>query len=342
MVTFSPFNRRGRGRAFKRAGARKRRFCVDLAVIAAAWALASCAVTGTGTVNDTAAQRELLQPWIELTGAGLGTSPGLPGFAGGGHVVLRQPTAISARGNDVYLVDAGLRRIFRYGRAEQTLAPFTNLSAGAGTSVYAAPDLSVYVTDPARSQVLRFAWDGAPLPPLNSPGNLVRPIAVTVDEGSGQVLVADGLYDRIIVFNNLGRPLSVIKPQQVRAIAAMAQGPDGIYVVDRLARQVVVLGRDGGDYRYAFGAGSLADPNAIAVARGNLVFVGDNFDQTVKVFRSGRLVAQVGGAGVAPGRFNGIAGLAADGGLLYVADSLNARVQIMLITPQALDFRRGE
>lgn len=340
MVTLSSFNLRRRGRAFKLARALKRCCCVNLVVAATTLALTSCA----GTAGDTAARRELLQPWIELTGASLGASSGLPGFAAGagaGYGVLRQPTAISARGNDVYLLDAGLRRIFRYDRARQTLTPFTSLSASAGMSVYAAPDLSVYVTDPARGQVLHFDWDGAPLPALSSPGNLGRPIAVTVDEGSGQVLVADALYDQIVVFNSLGRPLSVIKPQRVRAIAAMALGPDGIYVADRLARQVVVVGRDGA-YRYAFGAGSLAGPNAIAVDRGNLAFVADNFDQTVKVYRDGKLVATAGGAGAAPGRFNGIAGLAVDGGLLYVADSLNARVQIMLITPQALDTRKGE
>ncbi|MHB1291045.1 MAG: NHL repeat-containing protein [Sulfuricella sp.] len=317
----------------------KRHFFVKLGVIAALM-LTGCASTGVVSAG-TQAHRELLQPWIDLTGANSGALGGLPSAAqrgGAGYVTLRHPTAVSARGNDVYLVDAGLRRIFRYGRAEQTLAPFTSLAADAGMSIYAAPDLSVYITDPARGQVLHFAWDGAPLPPLSSPGNLGRPIAVTWDEGSGQLLVADGLYDQIVAFNNLGRPLSVIKPQRVRAIAAMAQGPDGIYVVDRLARQVVVLGPDGA-YRYAFGAGTLADPKAIAVDRGNLVFVGDNFDQTVKVYRGGQLVATAGGAGAAPGRFNGIAGLAVDGGLLYAADSLNARVQIMLITPQALDTK---
>ncbi len=317
----------------------KRHFFVKLGVIAVLM-LTGCASTGIFSAG-TSARDELLQPWIDLTGANSGALRGLPDVArhgGSGYVTLRHPTAVSARGNDVYLVDAGLRRVLRYGRAEQTLAPFTSLAADAGMSVYAAPDMSVYVTDPARGQVLHFAWDGTPLPPLISPGNLGRPISITVDESSGQLLVADALYDQIVAFNNLGRALSVIKPQRVRAITAMAQGPDGIYVVDRLARQVVVLGRDG-SYRYAFGAGTLADPKAIAADRGNLVFVGDNFDQTVKVYRSGRLVATAGGAGAAPGRFNGIAGLAVDGGLLYVADSLNARVQIMLIAPQALDTK---
>jgi len=343
MVSISCFKQKWRERVFKLAAMLKRRFSISLAV--AALALVGCTATGPapvpGTVGDATARRELLQPWIELTGANLGASLAPPGIAGGsGYVRLRQPTSISARGNDIYLLDVGLQRIFRYDRAQQTLTPFTSVTPDAEMSVYAAPDLSVYVTDPAHNQVLHFAWDGTPLPPLSSPGNLARPIAVTVDEGSGQVLVADGLYDRIISFNNLGRPLSVIKPQGVQAIAAMAQGPDGLFVVDRIARQVVVVGHDG-IYRYAFGAGSLTGPNAIAVSRGNLVFVADNFDQHIKVYRGGKLVATVGGMGAAPGRFNGIAGLAVDAGLLYVADSLNARVQIMLITPQALGTGKG-
>lgn len=338
MVTISFLKRMGWRRTFRRDGPRTPRF--RLAFVIAALALAGC-MAGAGTAGDAAARWELLRPWIDLTGASVGASLG-PGFGeGAGYVVLRQPTAVSARGNDVYLVDAAQRRVFRYDRARQTLAPFTSLSAGAEMSVYAAPDMSVYVTDPARGQVLHFAWGGTPLASLGSPGDLGRPIAVAVDEGSGQVLVADGLYDQIIAFNSLGRRLFIIKPQGVRAIAAMALGPDGIYVADPLARQVVVVGRDGA-YRYAFGAGTLAGPNAIAVDRGNLAFVADNFDQTVKVYRDGKWVATAGGVGAAPGRFNGIAGLAVDGGLLYAADSLNARVQIMLITPQALDAEKGE
>lgn len=307
----------------------KRRFCAGLGIVAALM-LSGCATSAT--MPNPAARGELLRPLTDLTGA----KPGA--LSGGtderdGYIRLRYPTAVSARGNDVYLVDAGLRRIFRYDRAQQTLARFTTLAPDAGTSVYVAPDLSVYVIDPAREQVLHFTRDGIPLPSLSSTGNLARPVSVAAEEGGGRVLVADGLYDQIVVFNSLGRPLSVIKPQQVRAVTAMALGPDGIYVVDRLARQVVVLGRDG-TFRHAFGAGDLSEPDAIAVSRDNLVFVGDNFNRAVKVYRDSLLVAKAGGAGAAPGSFSGIAGLAVDGSLLYVTDSQNARVQIMLITPR--------
>lgn len=301
----------------------KLRICAGLG-IAAALMLSGCATPATAT-----ALGELLRPLTELAGARPGALSGSAAERDG-YIRLRYPTAVSARGNDVYLVDAGLRRIFRYDSAQQTLARFTTLTPDAGTSVYAAPDLSVYVIDPARGQVLHFTRGGIPLPSLSSTGNLARPVSVAADEGGGRVLVACGLYDQIVVFNSLGRPLSVIKPQQVRAVAAIALGPDGIYVVDRLARQVVVLERDGA-FRHAFGAGELIEPGAIAVSRDNLVFVGDNFDHTVKVYRDGLLVSKAGGAGAAPDSFSGIAGLAVDGSLLYVTDSQNARVQIMLI-----------
>lgn len=156
---------------------------------------------------------------------------------GAGYITLLHPAAMSAQGNDIYLLDTGLRRIFRYDRGQQTMTPFaTILSAEAGISIYAAPDLSVYLPDPARGQVLHFARDGTPLPPLISRGNQARPVSVTVNERTGQVLVADGLYDQIITFNSLGTTLNVIKPQHVLNIAAMAAGLDRIYVVDRLAK----------------------------------------------------------------------------------------------------------
>ena len=317
--------------------------------IVAAWMLGGCASDFPGM----AMQRAVLEPWTDITGAQTGVSPfGQPApmsRPGTGYITLLRPTAMSAQGNDVYLLDAGLRRIFRYDRGLQTLTPFApTLPAVTGMSIYAAPDTSVYITDPARRQVLHFARDGTPLPPLISPGNLARPVSVTVDASNGQILVADGLYDQIIVFNSLGTVLNIIKPQHVLTIAAMAAGPDGLYVVDRLAKQMVVVGWDG-RFRYAFGADTMSEPGSIAVSRDNLVFISDNFEHLIKVYRrtvntrpmttgeNALLVAKIGGVGVAPGSFNGIAGLAVADDFLFVSDSLNGRVQIMMINPSALD-----
>lgn len=304
----------------------KLRCCAGLSIVAALM-LVGCATSET--MPNPAARGELLLPLPDLTGARSGTLLG--GMADhGSYVQLRHPVAVSARNNDVYLVDTGLHRILRYDHNQQTLANFTNLTPSAGASIYAATDMSVYVADPKSGQVLHFGWDGTQLQSFSAPGHLVHPISVTAEEGGGRVLVADGLYDQILVFNSLGMPLNVIKSQQVRAIAAIAPGPDGIYVVDRLARRVVVLGWNG-EFRYAFGAGDLSNPGAIAVSRDNLVFVGDNFDHAVKVYRDSLLVHKIGSAGAGPDNFSSIGGLAVDGNLLYITDSQNARVQIRLI-----------
>lgn len=296
---------------------------------------------------DMAMQRKVLEPRTEITGAQTGMSP-LDKLApmkpaGAGYITLVRPASLSIQGNYLFLLDAGLRRVFRYDRGQQTLAPFTRTSRSeAGISIHAAPGTSVYVTDPAREQVLHFTWDGTPLPPLISHGKLARPVPVTVDASNGQVLVADGLNDQIVILDGLGKAIGIIKPQHVLNIAAMVSGPDGLCVVDRLAKQVVVLGRDG-RFLYAFGADPTSEPCSIAVSHDNLVLVSDNFEHVIKVCRvqrtgnitgvladvsgqSGRMasssarrpievgedaltVVRIGSIGVAPGSFNGIAGL---------------------------------
>lgn len=319
----------------------------------AALSLSACTLSSTppNPTSLAASRHALLQPWMDVTGAQLGTSQlGPPGVT---RINLRRPTAISVRNNDIYVIDAGLERIFRYNRDQQTLLPYTNLAAYAGMTILAAPDRSVYIADPRRAELMHFAWDGTQLPSFVSPGNLARPVAVAVDERSGQILVADGLHNQFIIFSSLGMTLSVVKPAQALAIAGMASGPDGIYVTDRVTRRVVVLKWDG-SYLYELGvkqAGdslgdSLGDPGAIAVSEDNLVFVGDNFDRTIKVYQgkiyrrsdsaepaekgASHLVTKVGGEGAAFGNFSDIGGLAVDGNMLYVTDSLNARLHIML------------
>jgi hypothetical protein len=55
------------------------------------------------------------------------------------------------------------------------------------------------------------------------------------------------------------------------------------------------------------------------------------------VFRGGKLLASFGGKGNGPGRFGRIESMALDGNLLYVADSLNARVEVLLVAPPSMD-----
>lgn len=319
---------------FMQSDAKRLRYWLGRSSIVAALALTGC-VNG---LSGVAGQRELLQPWIEVNGAQISKRSGVLNTD---YVVLGRPASISVSGDELYLIDAGLRRIFRYDRIRQTLAPFAeNVPVEAGMNILAAEDLSVYITSPSSGKILHFTRDGFPLPSFASPGNLARPISVALDERSGRVLAVDGLYNQLVIFNAAGGVLGIIKLPHVQSISAVASGPDGIYAIDRIARQVVVMGWDG-RVHYVFGKDSASQPGSIAVSRDNLVFLGDDFDNTVRVYSlhesKAALVGKIGGTDSVTAQYNGIGGLAVGDDMLYVADSLNARIQTLLINRNAIN-----
>ncbi len=294
----------------------------------ASWLCAS-ALAQTGSDNGN--KRPLLTPAATLTGAfiegalaPLSALPRNPGFSG--HLSWQWPTAVAARGNYIYVVDGGRRQIFRYDLAMQTMRPFADYEAGAVSGIAVARDLSLFVADADARQVLHFAFDGRLLQKFSNDMELTRPVAVLPDERSANVLVADNLRSHVVVFNSLGRVISALRPTAARSIEAMAQGPDGLYLVDRVNRQIVVIGLDGAE-RYVLGKDTLKMPGAIAVDQFNRVFVSDTFDNTIKVYEREQLLATLGGAGVSLASFNRITSLSVDQNMLYVVDGLNARIR---------------
>lgn len=286
---------------------------------------------------DDAGRQSLLTHWSTLTGARVSARPDplsgtaqRPDFSGNLQWIF--PTAVAASGNYVYVADGGRRQIFRYDTNQQSMTPFAGYAGGAMGNIAVASDLSLYVADINSQKVLHFSSDGRLLRTFDNALELVRPVAVLVDASNGQVLVADSLRNHVVIFNSLGRVLSVLRSDEGRSIEAMAGGPDGLYLVDRAGRKIVVIGRDGRD-RYTLGHGTLKLPGAIAVDRFNRVFVSDSFDNAIKVFEDGHVVTSFAGGGAVPAGFNRITGLWLEQNMLYVADSLNARIQIFRIAP---------
>lgn len=277
------------------------------------------------------AAKPLVSHWQTLTGAMFGAAPGfspsgIPRPPAPLNVQFLSPIAVAAKNGIIYVVDLGHRQIFRYDPARMAMARFSDHVVSAGETLAVGNDLSLYVADQASGRVLHIGWDGRRLPDIGHESALRQPASVVLDATGGRVYVADSLYNHVAVFSNLGHAITTLRSDETRGIESMASGPDGLYLVDRLSRQVVVLGLDGVD-RYAFGSDTLKQPRAIVVDRFNRVFVSDDFDNTIKVFEEGELVASLGGNGASPGKFNRITHLSLDRNTLYVADSLNARIQ---------------
>jgi len=259
------------------------------------------------------------------------------------EVVLRQPVAVGGVDNILYIVDATLKIVFQYDLTTKLFRPIREVAThfvGDPGSIYVAKDHSFYIVDTLGKQVLHFAEDGNLLNRFQDLANLSRPMDVVVDELTGNVFVADGSFSHVVVFNSFGRTTRALGrrgsgPGRFRAITALAVGSDGLYIFDRLETPPVQVLTWDGTFRYSFGEDALIYPIAAAVDRDQRVYVSDQSDDTLRIFQDGKLLMTFGGAGSAPGRFRTASGLWVNGDRLYVADSLNRRVQILRINPNA-------
>ncbi len=253
-----------------------------------------------------------------------------PEFAG--YVTWTSITAVGSRGTFLYVFDSGRQQIFRYDLVRQTMTAFAPSPGARVTALAVGPDLSVYAADSGARKVLHFARDGRLLRTFSNPRELAQPVALAFDETSGNLWVADALFKHVAVFNSLGLLTDLITPSDARSIAAMARGPQGLYLVDRIDRKIVVIGRDEQEHP-GFGTDSLQDPAAIAVDQYGRVFVADNFYRSIRIYKEGQLIGSVGPEGPAPVMFGRIGGLWLEGNTLYAADSLNGRVQSFAVAP---------
>ena len=316
---------------------------------AGAWAASMLGACADGSVAVLARQPgseggALLTPWLSLNG-GWAVDPKDPlrrAPGGGQRVNFVQPCGVAARGLVLLVADAGARMLWRLDRAQDTLTallPFTGGVPDHGASLQLGDDLSAWVALPAEHAVVQLDPRGRVVRRFRDEANAVRPVAVALPDARGEVLVGDAATAQVVVFDPLGRARRLFGSaagNTLQSIAAMSLGPLGLYVLDRVAQQVVVFGPRA-EVIELIGENQLVRPRALAVDRSGRVFVSDDVDQRIRVFRGGRLLASFGGMGPGPSRFGRIEAMAVDGNLLYVADSLNARVQVLLIAPPSME-----
>lgn len=258
------------------------------------------------------------------------------------EITFQQPVAVGGIDGLLYIVDAGPKVVYKYDLVTNEIEAVKDIAihfSGTPGNIYVAKDRSFYIVDSIGRQVLHFSEDGDLRTKFQDLANLSRPMDVLVNEQTGDVLVADGSFSHIVVFNSFGKAINAIGrrgtgPGRFRAMTFMTTGADGLYVLDRLELPVQVIDWQG-NYRYSFGENELLFPNAIAVDKYQRVYISDRSTNTIQVYQNAQLIMTFGGGGSAPGRFRLITGMWLNGNLLYVADSLNRRVQVLRINPSA-------
>ena len=290
---------------------------------------------------------ELLSPESII----MGGSRSLGGYAGQfqrmmigneDEIKLIEPVAVGGVEGLLYIVDAGAKTVYKYDLSIDEIAPVKDIAVhfkGNMGNIYVAKDRSFYIVDSIGKQVLHFSEMGELKTQFQDYANLSRPIDVLVDEENGDVMVADGSFSHIVIFNALGKTVKAIGqrgtgPGRFRAITSITRGEDGLFLLDRLELPAQVISLDG-QYQYSFGEDDLIFPTSIAIDQDQRVYISDRSDNSIRVYQNGQLLMKFGGGGSAPGRFRIITGLWVSGNLLYVADSLNGRVQVLRINPNA-------
>lgn len=324
-----------------------RRHTLIVSFALSAWALAGCAwveksfapheaATSAASAAVPGEKNELgiLFPLETIRGGLTGNA-----FTGAADTRFRRPNAVAARDQILYIVDAGLALVFEYDRMSARLKVLTDLKgmiAGDAADIYVANDRSFYIADTLGGRVLHFSANGRLQRTIMDDQNLRRPVAISVDEANGDVYVADGGLDHILVFNSGGKLFRAVGSRgddegEFRDITGMVRDRNGNFLVTtRLGYRAQTMDNEG-RFLYQFDKDTLVFPNAIAVDQDGRTFVSDFIDNSIKIFEEGHLVAVEGGSGVAPGRFKGITDLWVDGGFLYAADSLNGRIQVFRI-----------
>lgn len=296
-------------------------------------------VVATVRECDADSAKTPLAKWSSLSGSLLVRQTGLP--AGSGlnrkRIELATPVAVAALANTLYIADAGQRAILRFDRGTQTVALFARVpDMNMRSGLYVDRAYTVYLADPASASVTVFDIDGNPLQSYRNATGMPQPVAVASSVSGDEIFAADELASHILVYNRAGIVTRTIgsgtsTAEKFQSIAAITTGPDQLYVSDNLGHQVHALAPDG-TYRYGFGKDELVSPGAVVIDDHNRVYVADNGDSTIKVYRGGQLEAIVGGRNDPVGLgFQVISSLWISDGLMYVADSGRASIDILRV-----------
>lgn len=250
---------------------------------------------------------------------------------------ISNPVAIGAKGNLVYIIDAAKPLVYRYDSSTESLAPLYAVNAhlqGIPNAITVDHDGSFYLSDTFGRKVYHFNMQGELLRTYESPGNLINPVAINL-AASGNILIADRLFDHVLVFNRDGLALRAIgsrssKKGPLLEVIDMVTVPDGIFVLDRLSASVKVFDEAGTLIREIPRPETL-NPTAMAVDYAERIYISDAFDDTIKIYNRNGLLETVGGTGSQDGLFRMVTDLHADNNFLYVADSANDRVQVFLL-----------
>lgn len=246
-------------------------------------------------------------------------------------VSLIRPEQVAVSGPDVYIADSGLGAVLRTDRGGMAFNTVARLPATRLGGLAVDRFGTVMLALPGDSTLLQFGRLGSPPPPIGA-GTLSSPVDVATD-GTGSIVVGDGLGARVVRFNRIGQVQAAIgergdRPNPFSAVTAVALAADSLYVLDGLARQVTVFPASGASRAVSLGPEARM-PVALAADRWGRIYVADAGRRGLTVLQAA--TPQLGDLGGVPSLQSVSDVFIDESDSVYVADSAAGAVYVLAV-----------
>jgi DNA-binding beta-propeller fold protein YncE len=258
-------------------------------------------------------------------------------IAGEEDTGMVRPYAVSAYQQRLLVGDPGLHALHFFDRAKQSYKLISSLGEDDLISPVgvAQSQERLFLSDSALGKVFILNRKGEL---LNSITGLKRPTGLAFDTTLNRLYVADTLAHRILVFDQDGQQLFEfgtrgIGDGEFNFPSHIFMSAGRLLVNDNMNFRVQVFDAEGNILSvfgtHGDGSGSFSQPKGVAAdSDGNIYVAGATIDR-VQVFSSqGDFLLAFGGKGAGLGQFLMPTGVTITDDKVYVADSLNRRIQV--------------
>jgi hypothetical protein len=264
-----------------------------------------------------------------------GTSTVRPG-AGGAQ--LGYAAAVAASGGLVYVVDGASSALVQLDPARAELRVLYPLRDPNTAGLHVSADQIIEVVDRYNRAVVELDQSGWERRRFMDSRLIPTPVDVTHTNWGNTVLIADGISQRLAMFDAIANPTgpftTTLSPVAIAAsITAIAATDNAVFVLDSASREVTQLDMDGRPVA-TYGEDSLLAPVALAVDECGRLFVADGHSAGLFV-TSPEFYGSNARAALPPQLAPAVTDLWIDGNTMYVAAGSQG-VHILAVDPPCM------
>ena len=258
-------------------------------------------------------------------------------IAGEEDTSMIRPYAVSVYQQRLLVGDPGLHAVHFYDRGRRSYMLISSLGEDALSSPVgvAQSEDRLFLSDSALGKVFILNRKGEL---IHSIAGLERPTGLAFDTASKRLYVADTLAHRILVFDPDGQPLFEfgtrgIGDGEFNFPSHIFISAGRLLVNDNMNFRVQAFDADGKFLSlfgtHGDGSGSFSQPKGLAAdSDGNIYVAGATIDRVQVFSAQGDFLLAFGSKGSGAGQFKMPTGVTIANDTVYVADSLNRRVQV--------------